>query len=189
FRVAGADSRTDIYALGLILREMLTGRNSDLWEGAPPTLERTVKRCIENVPDERWQSARDLKWELESIAAAPAPAGTRSGRNPLLLALGFLVVLAAVVAYMFLRNPHVTQPVALLNVLLPEKSRVLSLAVSPDGRAIAMVLVKDGLQQIWVRELDALKLTSLEGTAGAWNPFWSPDGRSIAFFADAKLKK
>ena len=90
---------------------------------------------------------------------------------------------------MFLRNPYATPPGALLNVLLPEKSRVLSLAVSPDGHFIALVLVKDGLQQIWVRELDALELTSLEGTDGARNPFWSPDRRSIAFFADARLKK
>ncbi|HET7348754.1 MAG TPA: protein kinase [Acidobacteriaceae bacterium] len=190
FGGAGADSRTDIYALGLILREMLIGRNSDVWEGIPPALERTVKRCTADEPDERWQSVRDLQWELESIAAAPAPAATRSRRKALLPALGLLGVLAAALgAALLLRNPHTAQPVALLNVLLPEKSRVLSLTVSPDGRAIALVLVKDGQQQIWVRELDALQLTSLEGTAGALNPFWSPDGRSIAFFADAKLKK
>jgi hypothetical protein len=61
--------------------------------------------------------------------------------------------------------------------------------VSPDGRAIAVVLVKDGKQQIWVRALDALEPTALAGTDGATNPFWSTDGRSIGFFADSKLKK
>src|SRR6185312_5859597 len=137
-----------------------------VWEGIPPALERTVKRCMAEEPDERWQSARDLQWELESIAAAPAPAVTRSRPKAFLPALALLGVLAAAFgAALLLRNPHAAQPVALLNVLLPEKSRVLSLAVSPDGRAIALVLVKDGQQQIWVRELDALQLTSLEGTA------------------------
>ena len=61
--------------------------------------------------------------------------------------------------------------------------------MSPDGRTIAVVLVKDGKQQLWIRALDALEPTALAGTDGASNPFWSPDSRSIAFFADSKLKK
>lgn len=76
-----------------------------------------------------------------------------------------------------------------MSVLLPEKSRVLSLAVSPDGRAIAVVLVKEGKQQIWVRALDTLEPTPLAGTDDAADPFWSPDSRFIAFFSDARLKK
>ena len=50
-----------------------------------------------------------------------------------------------------------------MNILLPEKSLVRSLAVSPDGRLIAVVLVKDGKQQIWIRALDALELAPLAG--------------------------
>ena len=69
------------------------------------------------------------------------------------------------------------------------KVAVRSLAVSPDGRFIAMVLVKDGKQQIWIRALDALESAPLAGTDNAADPFWSPDSRFIAFFADAKLKK
>ena len=76
-----------------------------------------------------------------------------------------------------------------MSVLLPDKSRVRALEVSPDGREIAMVLVKDGKQQIWVRALDGLEPPALAGTDGAGNPFWSPDSRFIGFFADAKLKK
>jgi len=189
FEARSVDARTDIYALGLILRDMLAGKRDDLPEATPPSLVRVVKRCIEKDPDERWQSARDLKWELESVAAATAPAYSRLGSRPLFLVLGPVLVLAAVLAYVFVGKPSPPQAVERLSVLLPEKSRVLSMAVSPDGRAIALVLVKDGRQQIWVRELDALELTPLEGTDGALNPFWSPDGRSIAFFADARLKK
>jgi Tol biopolymer transport system component len=168
---------------------MLAGKRDDLPEATPPSLTRIVKRCIQKDPDERWQSARDLKWELESVAAAPASASSPSGRIPLFLALGLVVILAAVLAYLSLRRPSPTQPMARLAVLLPEKSRVLSLAVSPDGRNIALVLVKDGRQQIWIRALDAVELKPLEGTDGATNPFWSPDSRFIAFFADARLRK
>ena len=186
---AGADSRTDIYALGLILREMLTGRNPDLWEGVPPTLERTVKRCIENDPDERWQSARDLKWELESIAATAAPRPPRSRRATLFVSTGLVLLLAAALSYLYFGRQSPRPLLALATISLPEKSRPVFVAVSPDGRYIAVVLVKNGRQQIWLRPLDSLELTPLPGTDGATNPFWSPDSRFVAFFADAKLRK
>jgi Tol biopolymer transport system component len=189
FGGACADSRTDIYALGLILREMLTGKNSGLWEGVPPTLERTVKRCIENDPDQRWQSARDLKWELESAAATPAPGPSRSRRATLFVSLGLVLPLAAALAYLYFGKQSPRPLLARATISLPEKSRPVFVAVSPDGRYIAVVLVKNGRQQIWLRPLNSLELTPLPGTDGAINPFWSPDSRFVGFFADAKLRK
>jgi Tol biopolymer transport system component len=184
-----ADARSDIYALGLILAEMSTGKRSASVEGLSPTFERIVNRCLQTDPDERWQSARDLKWELGSTELVAVDPPSRPRYTLLAGALALALVLSAVLAFLYFRQQPHSQPLAKLNVLLPAKSIVRSLAVSPDGRFIAMVLVKEGKQQIWIRALDALGMTPLEGTDNAADPFWSPDSRFLAFFADSKLKK
>jgi eukaryotic-like serine/threonine-protein kinase len=190
-----ADERADIYALGLILVEMATGQFSRFPKDLPPALERVIRRCLETDPDERWQSARDLQWELEAIAQTPPEAlpGSRSGSQSKFPAWGLALAAIAGVAllvFALLRfGQHPAPPLARMNILLPEKSRALSLAVSPDGRFVALVLVKDGKQQIWIRALDSLDMTPLAGTGGAADPFWSPESRFIAFFADSRLKK
>jgi Tol biopolymer transport system component len=100
-----------------------------------------------------------------------------------------VTLLLAALAFVYFRERNPAQETLRMSVLLPEKSRALSIAVSPDGREIAMSLVKDGKQQIWVRPLSALEPTALTGTDDATNLFWSPDSRYIGFFADAKLKR
>jgi eukaryotic-like serine/threonine-protein kinase len=193
-----ADERADIYALGLILVQMATGQFSrtppEFAEGLPPALARVIARCLETDPEERWQSARDLQWELESIAQTPTEASPGFGSRSRFAAWGLAVAATAgivLVVFALLRfgQRSALPPLARMNILLPEKSLVRSLAVSPDGRSIAVVLVKDGKQQIWVRPLDALELAPLAGTDNAADPFWSADSQLIAFFADAKLKK
>jgi len=192
FEGKGADVRADIYALGLILSEMATGKRGASGEAGSvsPTLNRVVKRCLEKDPEERWQSARDLKWELESIANAPAAVSTRSPNPTLLVGLGAVaLLLLAALAFVYFREKNPGQGALRMSVLLPQKSRVVSIAVSPNGREIAMALAKDGEQRIWVRPLSALEPTELAGTDDATFLFWSPDSRYIGFFADAKLKK
>ncbi|MGP8243728.1 MAG: protein kinase domain-containing protein [Bryobacteraceae bacterium] len=191
FERKNADVRTDIYALGLVLADMATGKQTSSGRrgSLPPVLDRVVNRCTEKDPDERCQSARDLRWELESIAGSPMAASSRSRIASIAIASVFVTLLAAALAFVEFREPAPPQQAARVSIMLPEKSRVLSLAVSPDGRHIAMVLVKEGKQQIWVRSLDALEPTALAGTDDAADPFWSPDSLDIAFFADAKLKR
>jgi Tol biopolymer transport system component len=66
----------------------------------------------------------------------------------------------------------------------------LSMALSPDGQKLAFVAIaQDGSKQIWVRDLAQMAARPLPETAGAWYPFWSPDGQHLGFFADGKLKR
>jgi Tol biopolymer transport system component len=214
-----ADARTDIFALGEVIYEMATGRKafegrsqaslisaimsteppaiSALQNLALPALDHVVRICMVKDPEARWQTVHDVLVELKWIMEAGSQASVheplvahRRGRELLFSGLLAAVSISLVVlAFVHSREQSPPQEVARMSVLLPEKSRALSLAVSPDGREIAVVLVKEGKQQIWLRALDVLELTALEGTDGAADPFWSPDSRSIAFFADARLKK
>jgi eukaryotic-like serine/threonine-protein kinase len=132
-----ADSRSDIYSLGLVLAETATGkRSTTAAEDLPPGLDRVVRRCLQADPDERWQSARDVKWELESIALASAVASPRPRKALLPGALATIVFLLAGLVLLYFRRQPANEPMIRVDVLLPEKSLVRSLAVSPDGRFI-----------------------------------------------------
>jgi Tol biopolymer transport system component len=76
-----------------------------------------------------------------------------------------------------------------LSIVVPSDSPVDSFAVSPDGRMLAFTAIAKGEQCLWVRSMDALESRPLPRTEGALYPFWSPDSRSIGFFAYTKLKR
>ncbi|HEU5181004.1 MAG TPA: protein kinase [Candidatus Polarisedimenticolia bacterium] len=226
-----ADARSDVFALGAVIYEMATGTRA--FEGktqasliasilkeeprpiratvpaAPVPLDRLVKQCLQKDPDERIQSAHDVRLQLEAIAegaasapeSTPAAAGHREPRRSrerlawviaAVAAIAAAAAAAAAVSAGFFRTepppfPVVSSIAAPVGAALP--SNILPLALSPDGRQIAFVARGTAGNGIWVRPLDSGKARLLPGTEGSECPFWSPDSRSIGFYAGGKLKK
>ena len=220
-----ADARSDIFSFGVVLYEMLTGRRAfqggsqaetmaailqrdppELTESdsaMAPALERIVRRCLEKKPEQRFQSASDLAFALESPSAPslPTAAGGAATANRSLVARRLLWailggVLSGAVVFLALgpgRRGRAAAPAPQVRfAIAPPPGAMLQgmLAISPDGRRIAFVATgADGRDLLYVRALNALEVRPLEGTEGAAFPFWSPDSRSIAFFAKGKLNR
>jgi Tol biopolymer transport system component len=193
-----ADARTDIYALGLVLREMATGKQIEDMQGLPPQFVHVVQRCLESDPAERWQAASDIKKELEWAGvgqpAVPALARHSSSRLAwLAAALGFAGMIAIGVAYLQRQS---APPLGPTQFTVSFEKEIASVAIqafpnpSPTGESFVFVGVGDnGGTSLWIRPLDSAEARSLAGTAGATGSIWSPDGNWIAFYADGKLKK
>ncbi len=176
---------------------------------APATLDRLVRKSLRKDPEDRWQSARDvateLEWIREGASGSAGAAPSARPRRPLAPWIVAAALAAAVVAQLILgRGP--TRPVfagALRFEVPPAGSGPLALsgvlgssfALSPDGRRVAFMATSPAATGAWngaqlfVRSFDAPAPEPIAGTEGAHSPFWSPDGTSLAFFADGKLKK
>jgi serine/threonine protein kinase/Tol biopolymer transport system component len=171
----------------------------------PPALERIVDRCLEKSPSARFQSATDLAFALESLSshsdrsdtgAVLAGASTRRSRGRLAGIAAAIVSIAligtGVVAVRHLREASPVADLVRFVITPPENtplSQAAPLAISPDGRQVVFGAVSKGQPTLWVRPLAALTAQLLPGTEGASFPFWSPDSRSIGFFAGGKLMK
>ena len=165
---------------------------------APPALEKLVKVCLAKDPDERWQNAHDLFVVLRDVEdLAPRAGDARRPGHTMLLA-GAVVLGAIIGASLFaLRRENLSQPApARLQMSGPALFfHELSEAVSPDGRYLALAGFGSETEaapqppMIWLRRLNASAMTPLKETAGAILPFWSPDSRYIAYFANGMLKK
>jgi serine/threonine protein kinase len=175
----------------------------------PNALDRVVRKCLAKDPEDRWQNAADLGSELKWIAEGASQAGmtvpgiSRDRRRERLAWVASATLLLALLASLFhaSRRSREAPKAIRFSLASPEKAEFYrhpasnSLALSPDGSSLAFVAVTGGnavtggRTSLWVRSLDALAAGRLNGTEDAIGPFWSPDGRSIGFFAQGKLQK
>jgi hypothetical protein len=213
------DARTDVFAVGAILHEMLTGQkafDADSSAGivaavldrttpavrterpeVPAALDWVISQCLAKAVEERWQSAADLARELRWIDASrtvadsqPAVRPTRRGGAWQAAAAVVMVVAVAALAYFF-QGPQGPASIPYRYEVPPPPGTSYEglFAISPDGRRLAFTTADaEGRRSLWIRPLDGLTAQRIENADGALYPFWSPDGGSLGFFADRKLK-
>ena len=220
------DGRSDIFSLGAVLYEMLTGKRA--FDGksqlsvasailekepapvtvtkpmTPPALDHAIRRCLAKDPEERWQSASDIKSELLWISQSSGEAAIRQRRTrgrawvrAVLFAGGAALLVAATVIATYSFSHRGSNAPAVRSVILPPPNVTLltlgdqggAPAISRDGSNIVFVGVAEGKQMLFLRPLDSATAKPLPGTEGAKFPFWSSDGKSIGFFSDQHLKR
>ena len=219
------DGRTDIFALGALLYEMGTARSafngasrasiiaaimssepepiSELQPLFPLALDRVVQTCLAKDPDERWQTAHDVRLQLEWTRDAGSQTGVprTTARRPITReriawasAAFLLLAVAAMLVMRSIQPSSQPQPKITFNVEPPPGYKPLSdatTALSPDGAQVAFgVADAKGKQSLWVRALDSLTPRRLEGSESLEDYYsftWTPDGRAIVAAIDGKL--
>ncbi|HEY4580350.1 MAG TPA: protein kinase, partial [Candidatus Acidoferrales bacterium] len=219
-----ADRRADVWAFGVVLYEMLAGKQlfsgetipetlasvmkeepalDKIPSNTPPAIRNLLRRCLEKPVRRRVQHIGEVRIVLEDVlsgvALGPAEpvAAQRKGRERLAwaaaVALFVLTTIAFAIGYV-LRAPKPPQQTRLSAEIGADASLYTatgaSAILSPDGMRLALLATaSDQKRRIYIRSLDHLQATALSGTENATNPFFSPDGQWIGFFADGKLKK
>jgi Tol biopolymer transport system component len=228
------DGRSDIFSLGSVLYEMLTGRRA--FEGksqlsvasailekeptpvltvkpmTPSVLDHTIKKSLAKAPDERWQSAGDLASELKWIAETGmegATAGDAARRGKFGFKLAWVAMTLVAIALTIVATYYAARPtpesLLMASVIPPpgvyvdSSGRIGPPQISPDGKRLAFIgckteaaalsMVGGEACSIWLRGLASAEAHEVADTGGGYFPFWSPDSRDIAFFADGKVKR
>jgi len=219
-----ADARSDVWALGCVLYEMASGKRA--FEGksqasmigaimtseppplsvaaplAPPALDELVRTCLAKDAEERWQSAGDLRRELQRIQASISGSGSAAvaprRRRMNIAALGWIVAgmigVAAIVMRVGPWSPrHADSRLMAFTITAPAGmalSQPAEAQLSPDSRMLAYTAIDSGgASHLFVRRLEQLEAREIAGTRQCTLPFWSPDSRQLAFFAEGKLRK
>jgi eukaryotic-like serine/threonine-protein kinase len=221
-RGLSVDHRSDIFSLGAILYELLSGRRA--FDGPTPAdslsailskepadlqvstgdgaaLDLIVRRCLEKHAARRFASAADVAFALRAAtlssgsAVAPLPPRVRSWRVPT-LALVALIASVSVGVYLLNRRfAAAPAPTFRFTLSAPPGTDLYSapvsssFAVSPDGRRVALLVMRNSRSALAVRDLSSFDTVIIPETEDAYEPFWSSDGRYIAFFAGQRLKK
>jgi Tol biopolymer transport system component/DNA-binding winged helix-turn-helix (wHTH) protein len=133
---------------------------------------------------------RDALAKVDPEVVLPVPGTDRRSRERLAW-IGVLAVLTLALAasLIFARRPSPPAAEMRVEITTPPTTAPTSLAISPDGRTIAFVATFEGRPRVWLRSLESGSARPLPGTDGALSPFWSPDSRSVGFFAEGKLKR
>jgi hypothetical protein len=212
------DKRADLWAFGVVLWEMLTGKC--LFEGAtvsdtlasvlktepewntlapttPSAIRRLLRRCLEKDRKRRLSDAADARLDIEealttpsALVEGPIASGAPRGRRVWMAALAVAAVGIVAMAVPTVRHLRETPPLETRpDIVTPRTDHHEMFALSPDGRQIVFVASGDGSSRLWLRSLATTTAQPLTGTEGATFPFWKPDGRAIGFFAAGALKR
>jgi eukaryotic-like serine/threonine-protein kinase len=184
---------TDIYAFGCVLYEMFTGKLAAQERTIlqTPGLQRLVEICLATDPDDRFQSAREVKIAL---TWSPPLTVQRASQSTPWIATAVLSMIAAIALWALGRRPPIDQPSLRVHINPPEGGRFLGslrggMALSPNGRTVAFAVSVGGNTGLWVRSLDDTQARVLVTAGDIAAPFWSPDSRSIGFFSGVNLQR
>jgi hypothetical protein len=208
-----ADRASDVWAFGCIVYEMLAGRAafegetvgevlggilkaepewSRLPAATPAGIRRLLRRCLRKERSHRLTDIKDARIEIEEAGSESEPvAVTRPAASRTRLAWTVAAVLGVIAAgaVAWALRPAPAAPEMRVEIVTGATSNPASLAISPDGRQLVFVANDGGRPRLWLRPLNVASARTLAGTDDARYPFWSPDSRSVGFFAEGKLKR
>jgi len=179
---------------------------SQLPAATPIRVRVLLQRCLQKDPKQRLQAIGDARISLDEVlsgASDPSLAGATQisallWKRTLIISLGALLLLVVTALAIWNLKPSPSeepQPITRMVINLPPGQQLAGLengpavAISPDGTHLAYVATQGGTQQLYLRAMDSLEARPIPGTAGVVNPFFSPDGQWVGFFAGGKLKK